>query len=90
MDRYHLDPSERDLEHAAAPADLDIEPQERTYDVSVPMLTSRQAYALAELCKRISWTTCREMAVSDAEAEAMIAATDRVRSALEQAGVYVR
>jgi hypothetical protein len=60
------------------------------YDLVVPMLTSRQAYALAELCKRITWSDVRSCAVSDDECHAMIEAVDRVRGGLERTGVSVR
>ena len=53
-------------------------------------LTRPQAFALAELCKRIGWTDVRSNAASDTEALNMIAATEHVRSALEQGGVAVR
>lgn len=66
------------------------EPQDRPVDLEVPMLTEAQAYALAELCKRIGWSHVRSLAVSDEEARLMIQATERVRGGLEQAGVHVR
>lgn len=50
----------------------------------------RQAYALAELCKRIGWADCLRLSVSEEECRLMIAATDRLRGALEDAGVFVR
>jgi hypothetical protein len=53
-------------------------------------LTEAQAYALAELCKRIGWSDVRSMAVDDDEARLMIQATDMVRSALDLVGVRVR
>ena len=53
-------------------------------------LTRGLAVALAQACKRISWHQARELAVDDDEARAIIRATDRVRAALEDAGVYVR
>jgi hypothetical protein len=53
-------------------------------------LTEPQAYALAELCKRIGWSDVRTLAVDDDEATLMIQVTDRVRAALEQVGVRVR
>lgn len=59
------------------------------YQVSL-QLPECQAYALAELCKRIGWSDCRGLSVSDNEAADMIGATDRVRIALEQVGVVVR
>lgn len=59
-------------------------------DLVVSDLTETQAYALAELCKRIGFSDCRAMAVNDAEAYDMIRATNRVRGALARAGVCVR
>ena len=56
----------------------------------VANLTEAQAYALAELCKRIGFSDCRAMAVTDNEAREMIQATDRVRGALALVGVCVR
>lgn len=53
-------------------------------------LTEHQAYALAELCKRIGWHDVRANAVGDAEARNMIAATEHLRVALEYVGVRVR
>lgn len=66
------------------------EPQRLLIDLVVHDLNRDQAYALAELCKRIGWSDARALAVDDDEAYDIIRATDRVRSALEQAGVYVR
>lgn len=54
------------------------------------VLSNTEGYALAELCKRITFTTCREMATGDEEAYAMISATDRLRAALAQNGWAVR
>jgi hypothetical protein len=53
-------------------------------------LPQRQAYALAELCKRIGWSDARGLAVSDQEAEAMLSACDVARAGLEASGVWVR
>jgi hypothetical protein len=53
-------------------------------------LDTAQAYALAELCKRLGWTDVRSNAVGDAEARYMIAATEHLRIALAHAGVRVR
>ena len=58
-----------------------------TFSVELP---EEMAFALAELCKRIGWSDCRANAVSDAEAQRMVYATDRIRSSLEAAGVSVR
>lgn len=53
-------------------------------------LTEPQAYALAELCKRIGWSDVRTLSVDEDEARLMIQVTDRVRGALKQVGVRVR
>lgn len=59
--------------------------------VVVPLeLPENLAYALAQLCKRISFSTCRELSSSEVETYEMIRVTDMVRSALETAGVVVR
>ena len=62
----------------------------RPVDLSISSLTEEQAYALAELCKRICWTDARACAVDDTEARNMIHAMARVRGALEDAGISVR
>jgi len=49
-------------------------------------LNEYQAMALAQLCKRISWQSCRNNSVDDNEAQAMINATDYLRGALRKAG----
>ena len=53
-------------------------------------LTREQAYALAQLCKRIGYSDARSMSVDDAEARAMLVATDVLRAALADAGYAVR
>jgi len=63
--------------------------REAVVDVTV-QLPRRQAYALAELCKRLTWYDAERLAVDRDETERMIAATDALRAALERAGVYVR
>lgn len=62
---------------------------EQTVTVTIE-LPSSQAYALAELCKRLCWADARAMSVSEEETRCMIEATDRVRAALTRAGVFVR
>ena len=54
------------------------------------LLSNAEGFALAELCKRIAFSTVREIAVDDAEAYAMIAATDRLRACLATNGWAVR
>lgn len=53
-------------------------------------LSQQQAYALAQLCKRIGWNDARELSVDEAETGAMLSACDVVRAGLEQAGIWVR
>lgn len=53
-------------------------------------LSQAQAFALAELCKRIGWSDARSLSVDDGECRSMINATHRVRTALAAAGVWVR
>ena len=65
-------------------------PRSKSIDVQLYGLTPDQAYALAELCKRIGWDDVRSLAVDDDQARLMIVATDGLRDALEQAGVIVR
>lgn len=60
---------------------------ETTISVTLPR---DQAWALAELCKRISWDTCRGHAADDDEARLMIAATDMLAGALREAGISPR
>jgi len=66
---------------------LTREPEDIAVIVQLPRA---QAYALAQLCKRIGWSDCEGLSVSKGETQSMVNATDRVRSALEDAGVYVR
>lgn len=60
-----------------------------TVTVTVQLGTS-QAYALAELCKRIDFFACRQHAVDPEEAYSMLAAMHQVREALAESGVTVR
>lgn len=62
----------------------------RPFDLVVDGLTRQQAYALAELCKRIGYSDCLTLAVSGDEARAMILAMERVRGGLEMVGAHVR
>lgn len=55
--------------------------------LSLPL---HQALALAELCKRITWSHCRDLSVDEDETRAMIGATDHVRAQLAEAGIVVR
>lgn len=53
-------------------------------------LTDAEAWALAELCKRITYNECRANAVSEDEAYQMIYATSKVRDLLARVGYEVR
>lgn len=63
------------------------EPQPVTVTVE---LSEAQAWALAELCKRIGWSDVRTLSVNEAEAHQMIGATDRLAGALREAGFAPR
>jgi len=53
-------------------------------------LSAEQAWALAQLVKRIGWADCRSLAEDDEQTRQMIQATDRVRAALAAAGYAPR
>ena len=53
-------------------------------------LDAEQAWALAQLVKRIGWSDCRSLAEDEAQTRLMIEATERVRAALAQAGIAPR
>ncbi len=53
-------------------------------------LTDDQAWALAQLCKRIGFTDCRSNAVSQEEAYQMIDSTSLVGRVLAEAGYAPR
>jgi hypothetical protein len=53
-------------------------------------LDAEQAWALAQLVKRIGWADCRSLAEDDEQTRLMIAATERVRAALAAAGFAPR
>lgn len=61
----------------------------RPFDLVVEGLTEAQAYALAELCKRIGFSDCRAKATDDDQARDMVLAMERVRGGLEVVGVHV-
>ena len=71
------------------PADIEL-PLEIFKKAGSLRLTGSQAYALAELCKRITWAECRGLSVSEDECRLMIQATDLVRGALAANGFTVR
>lgn len=58
--------------------------------VATVMFSERQAYALAQLCKRLSWADATSLSADATEARMQINATDRLRAALEESGIHVR
>ena len=53
-------------------------------------LDAEQAWALAQLVKRIGWVDCRSLAEDEEQTRLMIRATERVRTALVAAGFAPR
>ena len=53
-------------------------------------LDAEQAWALAQLVKRIGWADCRSLAEDEAQTHLMIEATERLRQALAAAGYAPR
>jgi hypothetical protein len=53
-------------------------------------LDAEQAWALAQLVKRIGWADCRSLAEEEEQTRLMIAATEAVRAALAAAGFAPR
>jgi len=53
-------------------------------------LEPEQAWALAQLVKRIGWSDCRGLAEDEAQTRLMIEATERVRTALAAVGYAPR
>ncbi|BAP87824.1 Gp43 [Burkholderiales bacterium GJ-E10] len=53
-------------------------------------LSDAEAFALAQLCKRISWSAARDLSVDEEETSLMLNAADRVRGVLAEAGCAVR
>ena len=51
---------------------------------------AEQAWALAQLVKRIGWADCHSLAEDDEQTRLMILATERVRAALAAAGYAPR
>ena len=58
-----------------------------TFQVDMPQ---DQAWALAQLLKRIGYSDCRALAEDDQQAYQMIQATEHVRRALADAGIAPR
>ena len=53
-------------------------------------LDAEQAWALAQLVKRIGWADCCSLAEDEEQTRLMIAATERVRAALAAVGFAPR
>ena len=53
-------------------------------------ITDEQAYALAQLCKRLSYADAMSLSVDEVEARQMLTAADMLRSALAEVGYSVR
>ena len=53
-------------------------------------LDAEQAWALAQLVKRIGWADCRSLAEDEEQTRLMIAAAEQVRAALAAAGFAPR
>jgi hypothetical protein len=53
-------------------------------------LNAAQAWALAQLLKRIGWSDCRNLAEDEQQTQLMIAAIERVRAGLAEAGYAPR
>ena len=53
-------------------------------------LNAAQAWALAQLLKRIGWTDCLRLAEDKEQTALMIEATERVRAALARVGYAPR
>ncbi len=53
-------------------------------------LPGNEAWALAQLLKRIGWSDCRRLAEDEEQTRLMIAAAEQVRHALAEAGYAPR
>jgi hypothetical protein len=53
-------------------------------------LTDAEAYALAEMCKRMIWNHFDRLSANASERDAMDSATIKLRRALPEAGIEVR
>lgn len=63
--------------------------EERTVTVSV-QLTEAEAWALAQMAKRLGWSDWRQLSQDEAETYEMRAATDRLAAGLREAGYSPR
>jgi hypothetical protein len=53
-------------------------------------LSEPEAYALAQMCKRMTWDDFKKLSANQAELNAMDLATLKLRRALAEAGIEVR
>jgi hypothetical protein len=53
-------------------------------------LNAEQAWALAQLLKRIGWSDCKSLAEDEAQTQLMIEAAEQVRAALAEVGYAPR
>jgi hypothetical protein len=53
-------------------------------------LNAEQAWALAQLLKRIGWSDCKNLAEDEAQTQLMIEAVERLRAALAEIGYAPR
>ena len=53
-------------------------------------LSAEQAWALAQLLKRIGWSDCRGLAEDEQQAHRMIEAAERLRAGLAEVGCAPR
>jgi hypothetical protein len=53
-------------------------------------LNAEQAWALAQLLKRIGWSDCKKLAEDEAQTQLMIEAAERLRAALAEVGYAPR
>lgn len=90
---HAVEPSSSAAEVAVPQASPVTAPEHHMQDHTVTVrveLDGEQAWALAQLLKRIGFSDCRSLAQDDTEARLMIVATERVRQALAQVGIAPR
>lgn len=67
-----------------------LKPGDRDTDHAGRDLDEAEAWALAQLVKRLGYSDCRSNAVDDAEAHLMMEALAKLQRALDEAGVSPR
>lgn len=67
-----------------------IDPATITIDHAGRDLDEGEAWALAELVKRLGWVECKANAVEDAEAHLMMEALGKLQTVLARAGLAPR